>query len=65
MRLYETLHIGLDLSTTRRDLGHAASGRVRAEQLQARHLPLLGSESTNADEVPDVSARGFEGVKTG
>jgi hypothetical protein len=53
MRLDEALHICLDLSKTRHDLGHAAIPRIRAEQLQARHLPLLGSEITNADEVQD------------
>ncbi|ELS55924.1 hypothetical protein STVIR_3269 [Streptomyces viridochromogenes Tue57] len=40
MRLDEILHIRLDRSKTRRDLSHAAIRCV--EQLQARHLPLLG-----------------------
>jgi hypothetical protein len=44
VRLDEALRLCLDLS-------HAAVRRVRAEQLQARHLPLLDSEITNADEV--------------
>ncbi|MEU7212616.1 acyl-CoA dehydrogenase family protein [Streptomyces sp. NPDC044989] len=53
VRLDKALHIGLDLSKTRHDLGYGAVHRVRAEQLQARHLPLLGSEITNADEARD------------
>lgn len=51
--LDEILHLGLDPGKTRNDLSHAASRRIRAEQLQARHLPLLSSEITNADEVRD------------
>ncbi|MFE1029548.1 hypothetical protein ACFW5I_34210 [Streptomyces sp. NPDC058818] len=54
----------LDLGKSRHDLGHAATRRVRARQRQARHLPLLGSEITNADEVQDSSASGLEGVMT-
>ncbi|MFF0698059.1 hypothetical protein ACFYU4_36165 [Streptomyces tendae] len=58
MALDEALHVGLDLSKMRHDLRHAAIRRVRAEQLQARHLPLLGSEITNAEKVPDCFRRG-------
>ncbi|WP_164990952.1 hypothetical protein [Streptomyces sp. GZWMJZ-114] len=64
MRLDEFLHIGLDLSKTRHDLDHAARRHVRAEQLQAQHLPLLGWKSINAEKAKIVSGRGFENVKT-
>ncbi|MFF0706486.1 hypothetical protein ACFYVC_40025 [Streptomyces tendae] len=62
MRLDEALHFGLDLSKTRHDIRHADIRRVRAEQLQARHLPLLGSESTNADVVRDCFRDGLRGA---
>ncbi|MFD9601266.1 hypothetical protein [Streptomyces sp. NPDC059970] len=55
MRLDEALYICLDLSKTRHDLGHAAIRRIRAEQLQPRHLPLLGSGIFNAEPGPVIS----------
>nr|WP_128435037.1 hypothetical protein [Streptomyces cyaneus] len=57
MRLDETLHIRLDLSKVRHDLGHAAVRRV--EQFQARHLPLLGSKIENVDEGQDCFREGL------
>lgn len=55
--LDEALHIRLDISKTRRDLRHTAICRV--EQLQARHLPLLGSEIDNAGRLQDCFRQGL------
>lgn len=63
VRLDETLYIGLDLSKMRHDLGHAAIRRIRAEQLQARHLPLLGSESINTEGVRDCFRERLRGCE--
>ncbi len=57
VRLDEVLHIALFLGQMRHYLGHAVFPRV--EQLQARHLPLLGSEITNAEWGRIVSTKGF------
>ena len=57
MRLDEILHIRLDLSKARRNLGHGAIRRV--ERLQARHLPLFDSKIDNTGGCKIVSGRGF------
>lgn len=59
--LDEALDIRLDLGKTRHQLSHTARNRV--EQLQARHLLLLGYVVRNTERSKIVSATVFGPVK--